>query len=44
MEPKPVWNCTHFSHATNEQLRHTDISSNNNLLSVLFELVVVNFL
>ena len=28
----------HFRHSTNEQLRHLDISSNNNLQSVPFEL------
>ena len=27
MEPKPIllWNCTHFRHPTDEQLRHVDI-------------------
>ena len=25
MEPKPIGNCTHFKHPTDEQLRHVDI-------------------
>ena len=29
-----LWNCTHFRHPIDEQLRHIDNSSNNNLLSV----------
>ena len=41
-----MWNCTHFRHPTDEQLRHLpllffrllDISSNSNLPSVLFKL------
>ena len=32
-----MWNCTHFRHPTDEQLRLLDISSNDNLLSALFE-------
>ena len=32
-----MWNCTNFRHPTDEQLRLLDISSNKNLLSVLFE-------
>ena len=29
MEPKPIvelWNCTHFRHPPDEQLRHVDVS------------------
>ena len=33
-----MWNCTHFRHSTVEQLQHIDVSSNNNLLSIAFEL------
>ena len=29
-----LWNCTHFRHPIDEQLRHIDNYSNNNLLSV----------
>ena len=36
-----MWNCTHFKHPTDEQLRLLDISSNNNLPSVLFEFVKI---
>ena len=36
-----MWNCTHFRHPTDEQLRLLDISSNNNLPSVLFEFVKI---
>ena len=32
--------CKHFRHPADEQLRILDISSNNNLPSVLFEVVV----
>ena len=32
-----MWNCTHFRHPTDEQLRLLDISSNDNLPSALFE-------
>ena len=36
-----LWNCTHFRHPTNEQLRHVDIffSDFYNLQSVHFELL-----
>ena len=33
-----MWNCTHFRHSTIEQLQHIDVSSNNNLLAIPFEL------
>ena len=38
---KKLWNCTHFRHPTDEQLRHVDIfvSSYYNLQSVHFELL-----
>ena len=36
-----LWNCTHFRHPTDGQLRHIDISSNNNLLFVHFELEII---
>ena len=36
-----LWDCTHFRHPTDGQLRHIDISSNNNLLSVHFELEII---
>ena len=46
MEPKPIllWNCTHFRHPTEEQLRHVDIffSSYYNLQSVHFEYMYVS--
>ena len=34
-----LWNCTHFRHPTDEQLRHVDIFFSNyyNLQSVYFE-------
>ena len=34
-----LWNYTHFRHPTDEELRLLDISSNNNLASILFELL-----
>ena len=37
-----LWNCTHFRHPTDEQLRHVDIyflaTKKDNLQSVYFEL------
>ena len=32
-----LWNCAHFWHLADEQLRLTDISSNKNLPYALFE-------
>ena len=39
MERKTIVELHHFRYPTVEQLRHRDISSNNNLLSVPFELI-----
>ena len=39
MSQNQLWNCTHFRHPTDEQLRHVDIFFSNyyNLQSVYFE-------
>ena len=41
MQSKPIVNCTHFRHPTNEQLRHVNTFSNNNhnLQSADFECI-----
>ena len=39
MNRNQLRNCTHFRYSTDEQLRHIDISRNNNFLSVSFKLL-----
>ena len=44
MNRNQLWNCTHFRYSTDQQLRHIDISRNNNFLSVSFKMLSRNTL